>query len=272
MPHLDIDELIRFYFVFDAFMIDRAYYDIFEAICNEILPKANEISLGLNLSQNERAILCKLARGNRKYFSAYKLMYKKDAAPAYASLLKEGHLMVEPTFEVRPKRDKRQKLPRYQRRRLIQDKLHFCTNFLRFFFYFIEPNLKLLNSGENGVVMDMIKQEFDLFCSLGFERLSCELVAKKLDVKEGLQSFWVDKTEIDVFGISKEGIVAAEVKYRGKKVCKNVLNQLENKCEMLGIKPSLLGIVSSSGFSKELLGLKSERVRLYDLDDFRELL
>ncbi|BCX78865.1 hypothetical protein LBC_03270 [Campylobacter sp. 19-13652] len=272
MPHLDIGELIRFYFVFDALMIKGAYYDIFEAIYEEILPRAGEISIALNLSQDERAVLCKLARGDRRYFSAYKLMLKQDAARAYASLLGGEYLFIEPTFEVRPKRDKRQKLPRYQRRRLIQNKLHFCTHFLRFFFYFIEPNLKLLMAGKKDEVMAMIKREFDVFCSLGFERLSCELVAKKLGAKCTLQSLWVDKTEIDIFGFCEQGAVAAEAKYRGKKVCKSVLSQLENKCKALGVLPYHLGIVSACGFSNELLRLKSERVGLYDLEDFKELL
>lgn len=272
MPHLDIDELIRFYFVFDSFEIENSYYDIFEAISKEILPRAFDISLSLNLSNDERSILVRLAKSDRKYFRAYNSMLKINASRAYAKLLSGGWINIEPTFEIRPKLKKGQKLPRYERRKLIQDKLHFSTNFLRFFFYFIEPNLKLINLGRNEDVMNIIMREFDIFCSLGFERLSCTLMAKKLGLNKMPQSLWVDKIEIDVFGFCEFGSIVAEVKYRGRKVCKSVLSQLEHKCKILGINPYLFAIISSSGFSKELLRFKSERVRLYDLEDFKELI
>ena len=67
-------------------------------------------------------------------------------------------------------------------------------------------------------------------------------------------------------------IIVGEAKYKERKVCKNVLNLLLYKCTKLGIEPDIIALFSKSGFSKELLSLRDERVRLYEIKDFEELI
>lgn len=263
---------MQFHLVFDTLMISRAYYDVFEAIKNEIVKNAEQILLSFDLSYHERYCLRRLARSDRKYFRVHKEIGKANAQKAYAKLLSAGWLYVEPTLEVRPKRDKRQKLPRHQRRKLIQDKIHFSSHFVRFFFYFIEPKISEILSGEIDAVMGDIRAEFDAYCSLGFERLGAELLALDFGLDSVPTSLWIDRTEIDICAINGSNLILGEAKYQARKVCKSVLTQLEKKCTLLGLIPDIIALISLNGFSKELINLKDKRLRLYDIDDFKRLL
>lgn len=62
----------------------------------------------------------------------------------------------------------------------MHDKIHFKSNFLRFWFRFVEPNLTLLKRNKFDEVLEKIKFDFDNYSSLGFETLSCELLKKGL--------------------------------------------------------------------------------------------
>lgn len=87
-----------------------------------------------------------------------------------------------------------------------------------------------------------------------------------------LSSFWSKNIELDMLFSINGKIIVGEAKYKERKICKNVLNLVLHKCERLGIKPDIIALFSKSGFSNELLGLKDERLRLYEIKDYEELL
>ena len=119
----------------------------------------------------------------------------------------------------------------------------------------------------------LIRAGFDEYASLGYEMLCGELMAKKFGIQGILlSSFWKKDVEIDMLFKIDDKIIVGEAKYKERKVCKNVLNLLLYKCAKLGIAPDIIALFSKSGFSKELLSLKDERVRLYEIKDFEELI
>lgn len=273
MPHLDIAELLQFHLVFDAFSLSKEYYDIFEAIFAEICQNAEEISASFELDSAQRQALMHLARSNRKWFGTHKAMGQALASRAYAGLLKQGWLFVEPSLEKKKQSTKHQRLCRHERRKLIQDKLHFTSHFVRFFFYFIEPYLAKSQKGINQKAMQsQIQNEFLHYCSLGFERLACELVAKTLQTKASPTSLWIDRQEIDIFYKDQSQTIVGEAKFRQKKLCKSVLTQLEYKCKLLGITPTHTALVSLNGFSKELNEMKNKGLLLLQANDFKRLI
>ncbi|MSN96554.1 ATPase, partial [Campylobacter sp. FMV-PI01] len=111
------------------------------------------------------------------------------------------------------------------------------------------------------------------YSSLGFEMLSYELLSKKLNLNlNEIYSFWTNELEIDVFAKFNDKFIVGEVKYKDRKICKNILNLINTKCQKLGISPDIIALFSKSGFSKELLNLKSENLLLFDLNDFKSLI
>ena len=139
-------------------------------------------------------------------------------------------------------------------------------------FRFVEPNLPLLENEEFKIVLEKIKDDFDNYLSLGFEMLSHELLAKKFDLEIGyVYSFWTKEFEMDVLTKFKGKFIVGEVKYKERKVCKNMLNLINLKCDKIGIKPDIIALFSKSGYSKELLSLKSKNLLLFELNDFKAL-
>lgn len=277
MKHLDIEELIKFHFVFDEFMLNGAYYDVFEAIEHEILDDYKALMPRFYFESDvDNAIkiaLIKLARSDRKRFRIHKILPQTIANKVYATLLQKEFLLVEKSREQPTKRYKNQSLKKSERRYKIEDKIHFSSHFSRFWFRFIEPNLEALKSGKKDEILALIRAGFDEYASLGYEMLCGELMAKKFGIRGILlSSFWKKDVEIDMLFKIEDKIIVGEAKYKERKVCKNVLNLLLYKCDKLGIAPDIIALFSKSGFSKELLSLKDERVRLYEIKDFEELI
>ncbi|EAI0017319.1 ATP-binding protein, partial [Campylobacter upsaliensis] len=63
-----------------------------------------------------------------------------------------------------------------------------------------------------------------------------------------------------------------EVKFKNKKICKNVLNDLYKKAQELNLKPNYYIIFSKNGFSKELESLQNKHLLLFDLSHFKALM
>ena len=180
---------------------------------------------------------------------------------------------IEKTLEKPRVKSKYQKAKKLPERDKAQDKVVFNDNFTRFWFYFIEPNLALLKNGEKGVLMEIIRREFDSYAGFGFELLCRELLAFRLGTEPArVRSLWAKNIEIDIF-LSIEGhIIVGEAKFKEHKICKNVVNLLLKKCERLGFVPDAVALFSKSGFSNEVGRLKNERILLFDLENFEELL
>ena len=277
MKHLGIAEVIKFHLVFDDFLLKGSYYDVFEAIRAEILDDYKNLMARFYFDEDSdeaiKMALIKLARSDRKKFSVNKILPQNMTNRVYAKLFSKDFLVLEKSQEKPRVKNKRQILKKSERTYKIEDKIHFNSHFSRFWFRFIEPNLSLLKEGRSEEILELIRREFDEYASLGFELLSGELMAKKLGL-DGilLSSFWSKNIELDMLFSINGKIIVGEAKYKERKICKNVLNLVLHKCERLGIKPDIVALFSKSGFSNELLGLKDERLRLYEIKDYEELL
>ena len=277
MKHLGIAEVIKFHLVFDDFLLKGSYYDVFEAIKAEILDDYKNLMARFYFDEDSdeaiKMALIKLARSDRKKFSVNKILPQSMTNMVYAKLFSKDFLVLEKSKEKPRVKNKRQILKKSERAYKIEDKIHFNSHFSRFWFRFIEPNLNLLKEGRSEEILELIRREFDEYASLGFELLSGELMAKKLGL-DGilLSSFWSKNIELDMLFSINGKIIVGEAKYKERKICKNVLNLVLHKCERLGIKPDIVALFSKSGFSNELLGLKDERLRLYEIKDYEELL
>ena len=277
MKHLGIAEVIKFHLVFDDFLLKGSYYDVFEAIKAEILDDYKNLMARFYFDEDSDEVikmaLIKLARSDRKKFSVNKILPQSMTNMVYAKLFSKDFLVLEKSQEKPRVKNKRQILKKSERAYKIEDKIHFNSHFSRFWFRFIEPNLSLLKEGRSEEILELIRREFDEYASLGFELLSGELMAKKLGFNGILlSSFWSKNIELDMLFSINGKIIVGEAKYKERKICKNVLNLVLHKCERLGIKPDIIALFSKSGFSNELLGLKDERLRLYEIKDYEELL
>lgn len=271
-PNLEIDELIKFHFVFDEFTINSQYSDIFEAIKFEILYKFTNLQNYFyfdSLNANEIKIaLMKFAKSDRKKLGISKILPRFKAQKIVDELLKINFLILEKSKEEKPKKNhKNDKLPKNLRHYKVQDKVHFRSNFSRFWFRFIQPNLTFLQNGKFDKVLQIIKQDFDNYSSLAYENLCKEFLQIYLNIGE-ISSFWTKDIEIDIFYKFENFCLVGECKYKDRKICKNVLNLLEQKCEKLCISPNLITLFSKSGFSNDLLNLQNSQILLFDLKDF----
>ncbi|MEE3712127.1 DUF234 domain-containing protein [Campylobacter sp. CLAX-7218-21] len=268
---MDTLKYLQFYFVFDRIL--DGYDDIFEAIDGEILAKFDSFCSEFSFYHDEAKIfLMRLAKGDRKRFVASKYLPRALSLAIISELNAKGFIKFEYSKEVKPVKNRHQKLKKELRRYQIQDKIHFTKRFYRFWFRFIEPNLELLKAGDKESVMDKIKVEFDHYCSLEFELASIELLSKNLNIpKEQISSYWDKENEIDIYTSYDGFTLVAEAKYKERKICKNILNLLMQKCEKSKINWDKMALFSKSGFSNELLGLRDNRVILFGLDDFKDL-
>ena len=98
------------------------------------------------------------------------------------------------------------------------------------------------------------------------------ILSKNLNIpKDEISSYWDKENEIDIYANYDGFVIVAEAKYKERKICKNILNLLIQKCEKSKINWDKIALFSKSGFSNELLGLKDNRVILFELDDFKDL-
>lgn len=276
MQDLNIAKHLEYYFVFGNNPLNTKYANIFDAIKCEILQKYLEFQSKFKLqiyTTEGIKLLTKLAKSDRKRFNITKNIPRKLAAQILNELISSNLIQIEKSKEPKPFKSKHHKLKKELRHYQIQDKIHFKDNLIRFWFRFCQPNLELLKAGKFDEVLAIIKSEFEIYCSLPFELASIKLLAHHLNIpKNEFTSYWTKDDEIDIFASFDNFIVVAEVKYKDRKICKNVLNLLKFKCEKVGIKPNLIALFSKSGFSNELLNLKDDTILLFDIDDFKDIL
>ncbi|MGH1599858.1 DUF234 domain-containing protein [Campylobacter majalis] len=266
--------MLKFHFVFDEYETYGSYYDVFEAIECEILAKIdNVLTLYSGLSDDEIRVLIKLARSDRKWLNPYKILPQHTASNVYAKLLTRGILKIEKSRErPRIKLYKNEKFKKAQRRYKIEDKVYFASNFSRFYFRFIAPNAEILSSGNIKSVKNIIINEFLEYASYGFEMVCAWYLRQEFNLSSEALSYWDKEVEIDMLFSVNGKMVAAEAKYKNKKVCKNVLNILLNKCQRLNIVPDFVYLFSKSGFSNELESMKNARLKLIDLEKISSIL
>lgn len=236
------------------------------------MPNLSKIKDELNFNQNEIKFLKKLAICDRKRFVVASVLDRKNSIKTINSLMDRGIIRLEKSSEIKPKSQKHRKIKKDLRRYNVQDKFHFCSNFLRFWFYFIEPNYEILEQNEVERFLQILQNEYEKFASLAYELASLEFLSDFLGVENShFSSFWTKDVEIDIFANLDGFIIVGEVKFRDRKVCKNLLNSLKFKCQKAGISPNLIVIFSRFGFSLELKNLENEGLNLFDINDFQRL-
>lgn len=274
--NLEIDELLKFHFVFDEIAINPQYNDVFEAIKFEILHKFSNLQTRFYFdSTNQDDIkkaLMKFAKSDRKKLGISKIFPRFKAQKIVDELLNINFLNLEKSHEKKPQKiHKNDKLPKTLRHYFVQDKVQFKSNFSRFWFRFIQPNLHLLQICEFDKVLQIIKDDFENYASLAYENLCKEFLQIYLNIPH-ISSYWTKDTEIDIYAKFENFCLVGECKYKDRKICKNVLNLLEQKCEKLAISPNIIALFSKSGFSNDLLNLQNSQILLFELKDFKEFI
>lgn len=264
-------KLVDFYCVFDGCFIRASSSDLFESIKNDILPFYPLLSSKFKLDKQSAKALHILAKNSRKRYSINKQLGHFAASFTMNKLLERGFLQIEKSKEEKIKRKKGQKLKKALRKYTIQDKVLFRNNFLRFFAYFLQPNENLILNKAYDELLAKIKKEFKHYQSLCFEGLGRELLESKFKINS-ISSFWSNDVEIDLFYKDSKLTVLGEVKFKDKKICKNIFNSLQNKAKILNLKPDYFVIFSKSGFSSELIKSKEANLLLFDFDELKTLL
>ncbi|MFQ6342120.1 DUF234 domain-containing protein [Campylobacter sp. VTCC 70190] len=271
---LSLFKLFDFYSVFEGFEnLSLLNYeeDIFANIERILLKDYSEIKKGFALDETSSYALSLLAKNNRKRFSINRKIQHFKALATLKTLLKTGLIKLEYSKEARKIKDKKQKLKKELRSYVIQDKIIFTSHFTRFFFYFLKPNEKLILQKLHKEVLEHIRQKFELYQSFCFEELSRQLIEKKFKIS-GVQSYWDKNLELDIYYRDENLTLLGEVKFKNKKICKNILNLLKLKAKSLDWVPNYYIIISKNGFSKEFDKICEQNLLLFDLNDFKILL
>ncbi len=270
---------MQFYFVFDGFDGGGEEFggDLASEIKKRILTNAEEIARTFKFENHEkecRAVLRKLARSDRKRFNVARAVPRHLAPAILRELETSGIITREKSRETPPPRSlPSRRLPRELRRYHVQDKIHFRDNFTRFWFYFCEPNLNALRAGRADEVLERVENGLWEYFSLPFELACCDFLSLKFEIaREEIASYWDKNDEIDIYCEFGMHSLVGEVKYRERKVCKDVLSRLVSKCERAGLEPDFYVIFSKSGFSRELAQMANDKILLFELNDFKELL
>lgn len=234
---LELKNIFDFYSIFDEFEFDLKL-SLYDNILNVFVLKAFDILSYLNLDDNALKALSVLSKNDRKRYSINKSIPHFQALGLVNKLLEKNILILEKSQEKPIVKNKRQKIKKELRSYNIQDKVVFKNQGLRFFFYFIYPNLNLIEMKRYNELMEIIQENLEKYQSFTFELLCKEFLAKKLKVEQ-VYSFWNYYCEIDLYYKKENFCVLGEAKFKDRKICKNVLNILKNKAKILNLKPNL---------------------------------
>lgn len=237
--------------------------------------KIKEISLD---NEENLRLLRALATGDRRIFSAFNRagLNNANGGSALNFLQEKGLIQLEysreePARSLNPK----SKLKREVARHRISHKVLFTHPFVRFWFYFIAPHAKEIQSGNYENFFKNFELKQNSYTSLVFEELSEILLNYHLRDSQIISSgsYWDANVEIDILTITKdEKVYAAECKWTNHHINKKELHKLLDKCAKLEIQPTQIILFSKRGFSKELLQNQSKSLALYSADDFAALL
>ncbi len=272
-PYLDMEELIINYSIFEGYpFLDEIELNsaVQESIQKYIINKYEALkefyrySNDFEIQKDFEKILSRLAKGDRKNYTVYKKenISQIKGREVYKRLFSENIIKKEYSRE-KPIRDGKKPIKKHLRRYRIQDKILFCNNFTRFWFWFDKP-----------LDINHIVKHLEKFVSLEFENLSNELLEKIYKNENILSSggYWDKDIEIDLLIETGSLKIAGEAKWKNRKTCKNILTSLINKCEKSGLGIDRYALFSKSGYSKELYSKKYANISLYELKDFEVLL
>lgn len=268
---IEVDKLFDLYSVFDGFENAQISGDLAGSIRCNLLEPYESIAKNFIFDKETHFALYLLAKNNRKRYSINRKIGHFKAQSIINTLLNTGILSLEKSKEEKPLFIKGQKLKKHLKNYTIQDKLIFKDHFTRFFFRFLKPNEALIKVGEFDKVLELIFSEFEHYQSFCFELLSKEFLQKKFELKS-ISSFWHRDIELDLYYKDEGFCFIGEVKFKNRKICKNIFNLLQNKAKVLDIKPDFYIIFSKSGFSNEFERKKERNLLLFDMNDCKELM
>ncbi|MDY0233243.1 MAG: DUF234 domain-containing protein [Sulfurimonas sp.] len=237
--------------------------------------KIEELTLGSSINKR---LLHALAVGDRRIFSAFNRagLNNSNGGIALNYLQERGLVQIEYSREEKHKNlNPKSKLKRELARQRISHKVLFTNPFIRFWFYFIYPNIRDIRSKKYERLFKSLELRQNSYTSLVFEELSEVLLNYNLRDAQIVSSgsYWDAKIEIDILTITDNGkIYVAECKWTNHAVIKKELHKLMEKCERLGIEPTQIILFSKRGFSKELMQMQGKNLALYSSDDFEVLL
>lgn len=228
--------------------------------------------------QNAIRLLQAIARGDRRIHSACRRARISEAkgGEIISHLRAIGILGIEASREAPPRKTHpKQKLKREVARHRISHKLRFYTPFMRFWFYFISPQHKQIETGRFESVIHTFVQQHTAFTGLVFEELSQLYLRTQLHDDPTLRcgSYWDRQVELDILArLPSGGYIVGECKWTNTKINRSELAKLEEKCATVGLRPQKIYLFAKRGFSNELLQMQSDRLILVAASDFKKLL
>jgi uncharacterized protein len=229
------------------------------------------------LTLNDRGhfrLLKALAIGDRRIFSAFNKagLNNGNGGAALNFLQEAGVIQLEYSREQHPReKNPNAKLKRREARHRVSHKVLFTHPFIRFWFYFIVPNIHDVEAGNFEKVFEDFEQKQNSYTSLVFEELSEVLLNYHLRDSQIISSgsYWDANLEIDILTITQNSnIYVGECKWTNHQINKKELHKLNEKCEKLEIEPSQIVLFSKRGFSKELMNMQGKDLALYSCEDF----
>lgn len=279
----DMETLIEYFAVFGGLGLEIDTTQPINSLIEEfILENFDELNqkieqLTLNETNNKR-LLTALAVGDRRIFSAFKRagLNNGNGGAALNYLQERGLVQIEYSREESPKNvNPNQKLKKDVARHRISHKVLFTFPFVRFWFYFVYPNIKEIKKGDYAKFFKDFETKQNSYTSLVFEELSEVLLHYNLRDAQifSSDSYWDANIEIDILTITDdESVYVAECKWTNHRVTKNELHKLVEKCQRAEIKPTQMILFSKRGFSKELKQMQGKDLALYSSEDFKALL
>ncbi|CAI6156937.1 MAG: hypothetical protein SPLUMA2_SPLUMAMAG2_00654 [uncultured Sulfurimonas sp.] len=232
----------------------------------------------IDTQPSHKRLLQALATGDRKIFSAFKRagLNNGNGGGALNYLQDVGLIQMEYSRERHPREiNPNAKLKRRDARHRISHKVLFSHPFVRFWFYFITPQIANIKKKNYEALHSNIEKHLNSYTSLIFEELSEVLLNYNLRDAQIISSgsYWDANLEIDILTLTNdENIYVSECKWTNHIINKKELHKLNEKCVKLDIIPTQIILFSKRGFSKELEQLKSSALVLYSSEDFEALL
>ena len=284
-PHLTLEQSIEYFAILGGVeqSIELDFFeDVFTMVESNFVEHFNKfqnlVSPSYLIETPYREVLMAVARGDGKFYSVLRKARLSESAgeSVIRELVDLNILQIEFSRESPLKTHPKHKLKKELRSYRIQDKLRFVYPFMRFWFGFVTYYKKDLLQGDAAAFLENFKNNYERLRTLVYEQLCDALLVKYYEKSTPLLShgsYWNQHSEFDILAISEDKkLILGECKYKDRKVCKNELSKLKAKALQSGIKVNVYALFSKSGFSNELLGMKSENLLLFDLNDLQVLL
>ncbi|HJH28956.1 MAG TPA: ATP-binding protein [Methanosarcinaceae archaeon] len=151
--------------------------------------------------------------------------------------------------------------------------------FFRFWFKYIYPNSSLIEIGKSDIVMDMVKDDFNMYLGLIFEDVTRELLQNlsfsgRLPLFTKWGKWWHKEKEIDIVALNEQNdaILFCECKWQNKMLNKKTIEDLIQKSDHVvwnnKERTNHYVVVSKSGFTTAAVKFaKDQGVYIFTLEE-----